>query len=67
VIVRDVRRSKQYVPRKELQKRAKQEYIRRIYEVSINSATASDHAHSNLSAHLLVTGPPLHALVLLQL
>jgi hypothetical protein len=34
VIAKGVRRSKQYIARKELQKRAKEEYLRRIYEVN---------------------------------
>lgn len=38
-----VRRSKQYVARKELQKRAKQEYLRRIYEVSASTVSLQLH------------------------
>lgn len=53
VVAHDVRRSKQYIARKELQKRAKQEYLRRIYEVSASTVS--------LQLHVLPPTPNTHS------
>lgn len=50
VIAKGVRRSKQYIARKELQKRAKEEYLRRIYEVNPSSPPPPCHHRCSCDA-----------------